>query len=127
VTVRAKLFVSSIARQASTPDAIQVTFGAVTRGDDNKDWAEATPVAQFQMTIQNPAAAAQFSLGQEFYVDFSPAEDVATLATPHDYQPSEYERSQTDWGHGRCELCHCKSISHDEPVRSELVRLAGLS
>lgn len=125
--VRAKLYVTSVSRQASTPDAVKVTLGAVTRGEANKTWAEATPMASFEMTIQNPAAAALFRMGQEFYVDFIPAEEVASLADGHEYQPSEYERLNGDkYGNSRCEACNAKRQSHDEPLRSQIVKSAGL-
>lgn len=125
--IRAKLFVSSVERQSSTPDAVKVTLAAVTRGEENKTWAEATPAATFSMQIQNPDAVAAFELGQEFYVDFTPAEPTANLADGHPYQPSDYELENGDkYGSARCAKCSAKRKSHDEPLRSRLVKLAGL-
>lgn len=127
MTIRAKLYVAAVERQASTPDAVKVVMNAVTRGEDNKTWAEASPSGRFEMQIQNPLASSQFSLGQEFYVDFTPAEPVTTLATPHDYTPGEYEEKNPSGNHHRCSLCGAKRISHEEPTRSLIVQQAGLS
>lgn len=140
MSVRAKLYVSEITRGAGSPDAVKVKFAAVTRGEENKQWAEATPMANFEMTIQNPEAAAIFYTGQEFYVDFNqvPREEMVgkdqnpflsnlTLADPHDYEPTDYERENGDrYGNGRCVRCNCKKPSHDEPLRSKLISTMGI-
>jgi hypothetical protein len=73
MTVRAKLFVQSVTRNAYQPDAAVITLAAVTRGQDNKAWAAATPTANLNMTILNAAAADLFELGEEYYLDFTPA------------------------------------------------------
>ncbi len=126
----AKLFVSSVRRQASAPDAVEVSFGAVTRGEANRAWAEATPAASFAMTVQNPAIVPDLRLGREFYVHFEPAEAVASLADGHGYALSDYEVGHPTPSSGgqfyRCSVCNCKRPSHDEPLRSELVRTANL-
>lgn len=127
MAVVAKLFVSSVRRQVSAPDTVEITLNAVTQGDENRAWAEATPAAKFEMSIQNPDAAVEFELGQEFYVRFEKAERVKSLADPHDYVPSDYEQKNPDHARwGRCEVCKAKRQSHDEPLRSKLVKLAGL-
>jgi hypothetical protein len=73
MTVRAKFYVSEITRNAYQPDAAQIKMQAVTRGEDNKAWAAATPVGSLQMSILNGAAAEQFELGAEYFIDFTPA------------------------------------------------------
>lgn len=50
-----------------------VKFSAVCRGQDNKAWASATPVANLEMTILNEVAAKQFTPGEEYFLDFTPA------------------------------------------------------
>ena len=74
MTVRAKLYVAKIERGSYDPEAVTVTMQAVTRGEENKEWAAATPTATFTATIKNPAAALPFinGLGKEFYVDITP-------------------------------------------------------
>lgn len=70
--VRAKFFVQSISR---TTYGGQVKLQAVTRGQDNKEWAAATPSGSIDMTILNEVALAVFTdPGLEFYVDFTLAE-----------------------------------------------------
>lgn len=73
MTVRAKFYVSEVTRTAYQPDAAQIKMQAVTRGEDNKEWAKYTPVANLSMSILNPAAAEQFELGAEYFIDFTPA------------------------------------------------------
>lgn len=70
VTVRAKFFVQEVAK---TTYGGRVRLQAVCRGEDNKVWAAATPTGSIEMTIRNDGALAQFSPGDELYVDFSPA------------------------------------------------------
>ena len=131
--VRAKLFVASVRRQASAPDTIEVEMGAVTRGEANKNWAEATPSASFKMTIQNPEATTMFVLGRELYVDFTLAEQSPSLADGHAYKPGQYEQDQIDKGTGtysgfhRCAECNAKRSSHEEPLRSQIVAQAGIA
>lgn len=45
--------------------------------DENASFFRATPYGEMKMAIDNPAAAAQFMHGEEFYVDFTPCK-------PHD-------------------------------------------
>lgn len=74
MSVRAKFFVQEITRRAYNPGAVEVTLSAVSRGADNKEWAAATPSGSIKMSIQNESAAEAFyQLGDEFYVDFTPA------------------------------------------------------
>lgn len=75
MSVRAKAFVQAVTRRAHNPGAIEVQFGAATRGEENKVWSEYTPVFQLTMNIKDGPAANYFELGQEYYVDFSRAEE----------------------------------------------------
>lgn len=126
----AKLYIASVERQASNPDTVKVKFGAVTRGEANKAWAEATPMASFEMTVQNPEVVPALRMGQEFYVHFEPAEEVTSLADGHEYTPGDYETKNPHPTYGeanfRCTLCNCKRVSHVEPLRSRIVAAAGL-
>lgn len=130
MVVKAKLFVSSVKRQVSSPDSVEITLAAVTQGDENKEWAEATPAASFSMTIQNPPAAAYMGiLGQEYYVTFEKAETKqATLADGHEYVPSEYEKQKGGKveSYFRCEVCKTKRAAHDEPLRSQVIKMMGI-
>jgi hypothetical protein len=41
--------------------------------DENNSFAKWTPSAELKMSITNPALIGKFFIGQEFYVDFTPA------------------------------------------------------
>ncbi len=73
MTVRAKLYLESIEHRTWGTKAC---FRVVSpRGDDNKEWAAATPAGEMWLTIKNEKAAAAFTLdqlGQEFFVDITP-------------------------------------------------------
>lgn len=53
-------------------DTEEVTFQAVA-GEENKEWSKWTPAGQLTMTINNPAALAQFEVGRDYFLDFTPA------------------------------------------------------
>lgn len=42
--------------------------------DENNTFAKWTPTADLKMSITNPALIGKFSVGQEFYVDFTEVE-----------------------------------------------------
>ena len=57
-------------------DRGQVCLSAVTGGsDENKGFWKYTPGGDLTMTIDNQAAMDKFKPGQEFYVDFTLAEE----------------------------------------------------
>lgn len=69
--VRAKVRCGSIENNA-------VTFSTVYEPDEARDaenarFTKATPWGEIRMGIDNPDALAQFEVGKEYYVDFSPA------------------------------------------------------
>jgi len=58
--VVARFYVAEIKRTAYAPGAVHVTLQAVSRGPENKEWAEATPSGSLQMMIKNSPAAQFF-------------------------------------------------------------------
>lgn len=73
---RAKFMVLAIKKRANYPGAVELEMGAVYSTDpnhENKAFWEATPNADLKMFITNPKAAEMFVLGEEYYVDFTPA------------------------------------------------------
>jgi hypothetical protein len=70
MTVRAKMYVTEVAK---TTNGDRVKLQAVCRGEDNKVWSKFTPNANFEMHCLNPEATAQFEVGKEYFVDFTPA------------------------------------------------------
>lgn len=81
-TVRAKFYCSETIRsgwtEAGTPKVspgVTYKFRAVYSNDpnhENKKFWDATPTADFSMTINNPGAQI-FEVGREYYLDFTPA------------------------------------------------------
>lgn len=52
-----------------------VSLLAVTQGsEENKAFWNATPAGSISLSISNPAALDKFEAGEEYYVDFTPAE-----------------------------------------------------
>ena len=53
----------------------QIKLEAVTSGsEENKTFFKYTPSDQISMGTINKEAAAQFEVGKEYYIDFSPAQ-----------------------------------------------------
>lgn len=69
-SVRAKMYVGGV---KLTPWATIIDLNVVTRGEDNKEWAAATPSGNMSLTVANEVAAERFAPGQEWFVTLSPA------------------------------------------------------
>lgn len=74
--MRAKLKISNLTRHENS---LQLHFRAVCANqypsdgsDENNTFARWTPQAVLSMSITNPILLDSFTLGQEFYVDFTP-------------------------------------------------------
>jgi hypothetical protein len=65
--VRAKFYVAEIGK---TTYGGKVVLRAVSRGEDNKQWANATPSGEITLSIRNELALEVFDVNDEFYVDF---------------------------------------------------------
>ncbi|MDN8617853.1 hypothetical protein [Variovorax ginsengisoli] len=78
MSVRAKFKVVSITTSArwNGPGTMgTVKLQPVTSGsEENKKFYEATPSGEITLGTINQDALAQFEIGKEFYVDFTPAE-----------------------------------------------------
>lgn len=81
VAVRAKFVVHAVVASAwgersehnpNPPLHHTIKFIPVS-GEANKVWSEATPSGHIEMLVTNPAAVAQFVLGVDYFVDFTPA------------------------------------------------------
>lgn len=81
VTMRAKMAVNGVERWENG-EGETLLFAAVakTEGypeggtDENNTFARFTPSANLSMGIQNPDLFGKFETGDEFYVDFTPAQ-----------------------------------------------------
>ena len=78
MVVRAKFKVAEKMRVdwgANYGDVAQITLRPVIDGsEENKAFYAATPVGSIVLGVVNEAVAAQFEIGGEYYVDFTPAE-----------------------------------------------------
>jgi hypothetical protein len=79
-TVRAKFRVSGLEDFGYSK---QVKFTAVYEGplgdnEENKRFTNATPNGELKMAVDNPYAWKQFELGQEWYLDFTKAQDASS-------------------------------------------------
>ena len=77
--VRAKFRVSEMIQHdhyaGPEPGDVTVKLRAVTgKEGDNAIWSSATPIGEIIMRITNPGAHSKFKAGQEFYLDFIPAD-----------------------------------------------------
>lgn len=80
--MRAKLKITS--QRKCNDNYEELVFNAVSKSDgypadgsdENNSFAKWTPTAELRMSITNPALIGKFVVGQEFYVDFTPAEVV---------------------------------------------------
>lgn len=74
------MIVETVHRQEGTDGKVtqeDVKLRAVYAGETNAEdntFAEATPSADFSMTVNNPAVIGQLKEGQAFYVDLTPVE-----------------------------------------------------
>jgi len=74
--MRAKMKVAAVVNHGGCET---LTFYAVSKSDgypadgsdENNTFAKWTPTAELNMTITNPALIGKFTVGQEFYVDFT--------------------------------------------------------
>ena len=73
--VRAKFYVYSVTEFVG--NVVQVVLMPVTgSSEENKAFWQYTPSGKLEMSIKGEAAD-MFNVGQEFYIDFSPAEIVS--------------------------------------------------
>lgn len=76
--MRAKMRVIAIKSQSENYEELR--FSAVAKNDgypkdgsdENNTFAKWTPTAELDMGITNPALIGKFTVGQEFYLDFTP-------------------------------------------------------
>jgi hypothetical protein len=76
MTVRAKFYVQRISEvKDGSGKSTSIELFPVTSGsEENKQFFKYTPSGRFELSTINQAAAQEFELGKEYYVDFTPAE-----------------------------------------------------
>lgn len=108
--VEARFYVSLIEKSAYAHNN-KVTLTAVSRGDQNRQWASATPSGTVTMTINNESAAAWFEalLGKDVAVTFTA---VPVLAVDDGHA---YRKADVPDGHymsGMCGDCGQRKTGH---------------
>lgn len=76
--MRAKMKITDIKTHNETYEELR--FSAVSKNDgypadgsdENNSFAKWTPTAELNMSITNPTLIGKFTVGQEFYLDFTP-------------------------------------------------------
>lgn len=73
MAVRAKFRCSSIEDFGYNKRvSLQAVYeGSLGENEENKRFTKATPWGELKMTVDNPAAAIQFEIGKEYYLDFT--------------------------------------------------------
>ncbi len=77
MTVRAKFKVGT--KTPGSPCSITM-WPVVDGSEENKAFFASTPSGKIELSILNDLAAAQLLVGEEYYVDFTPAKTDAGLA-----------------------------------------------
>lgn len=85
MTVRAKLRLTEIREskwsfQGPSQKTLRFTSQYDSSIPEDQRFQQATPSAYAEFCIDNPAALAQFELGKDYYVDFSPTPENAPAA-----------------------------------------------
>lgn len=70
--VRAKFKVTSVTQSSGSLKTVQLQ-PVISGSEENKQFFKYTPSGQISLGVLNEAAAEQFAVDQEFYVDFTPA------------------------------------------------------
>ena len=77
--MRAKMRVSNVVVHPDGSESLSFSGVAKSDGypsdgsDENNSFARWTPCAEMTMTVQNPDLFGKFSIGDEFYLDFTKA------------------------------------------------------
>lgn len=75
MSVRAKFKCDSVEGKADDGSVSVIRLSPVYTGSaENEQFFKWTPSGSISIGTINPAAAAQFEVGKEFYVDFTPAQ-----------------------------------------------------
>jgi len=79
--MRAKLRVTGVEKHNEESETLSFAAVAKNEGypkdgsDENNSYARWTPSADLTMLVNNPALVGQFKVNDEFYLDFTPADE----------------------------------------------------
>lgn len=133
--LRAKFYIQGVTLLPGTA-GVKLDLGAVSRGDRNAEWAQATPIGTISMTINNPSAAqhvedfmqAARRTGKqpELFVDIAPSTD-GWPGDGHAFRLAEIPEGV--YGHGKCGECGLGKdddlTEWDPALRTSVVRGKG--
>ena len=83
MNMRAKMRVSNVVLVSETQENLSLTAVAKSESypedgsDENNTYAKFTPSGSVELTIQNPALLGKFTVGDEYYLDFTKVESAA--------------------------------------------------
>ena len=102
MSVAARFYVAEVTKTSSGPNGSgRVVLVAVSRGDQNRAWASATPSGRIEMTINNPPAFKWFEdllagSGSDVDILFT----AAQIAQPGDGHPYRVSLAQEGTAYG---------------------------
>lgn len=109
--LKAKFYVAGVTLLPGT-QGVKLSLSAVSRGDRNAQWAQATPTGSVEMVINNPAAAAQVeefmqaarrtNRQPEVFLDIAPSTD-GWPSDGHRFRLADIPEGI--YGHGNCGEC----------------------
>lgn len=83
MSVRAKVYCAIKAEQADRgePESKMVSitlYPVMVNSEENKKFFKYTPNGKLELNILHPSASDQFIVGKEYYVDFTPVDELTT-------------------------------------------------
>jgi hypothetical protein len=109
---KAKFYLSGLTLLPGKNAGIQLALSAVARGDRNASWAQATPIGNLTMTVNNPVAIAWWEnfmqdarrsgKQPELFMDLYPSED-GWPGDGHKFRLADIPEGV--YGHGTCGEC----------------------
>lgn len=72
MTVRSKFTLTEVTQTRGTAKRLKFEATYDSTIPEDQRFQKATPYGQFEMTVDNPAALAQFELGKAYYFDATP-------------------------------------------------------
>lgn len=118
--ILARFYVAETTRTAygaqKNPDAPtgKVVLQAVSRGAQNAQWSEATPMGRIEMTVNNPAGFAAFeaALGLDCDITITPIPKAVQGDDGHAFEPTPDLGQSWPAAGTSCAVCGCPESVH---------------
>lgn len=111
--IEARFYVAE--RHAYPGNGGKVILRAACRGDQNRKWAQATPGGTIEMSVNNPAALAEFDRWLAEGLDVQVILQPVAVARPddgHAFRPAEQEPGQSWPQPSQCGECGATEAAH---------------